>query len=142
MKIYLDNCSFNRPYDDQSQIKIFLESQAKLFIQSEIKKNKIELIWSYILDYENSRNSNLDKMKLISDWKSLASIDVEESQAIIKNSKELMERGLDIYDSLHIACAFEGNSDFFVTTDRKIINKLSFFQELKILNPIEFLNVY
>lgn len=31
MKIYLDNCCYNRPYDDQSQVRIQLETQAKLF---------------------------------------------------------------------------------------------------------------
>ena len=33
MKIYLDNCCFNRPYDDQTQIRISLETQAKLYVQ-------------------------------------------------------------------------------------------------------------
>lgn len=31
MRVYLDNCSFNRPFDDQTQIKISLETEAKLF---------------------------------------------------------------------------------------------------------------
>lgn len=33
VRIYLDNCSYNRPYDNQSQMKIYLETQAKLHIQ-------------------------------------------------------------------------------------------------------------
>jgi len=28
MKVYLDNCSYNRPFDDQGQIRIYLETQA------------------------------------------------------------------------------------------------------------------
>ena len=32
IKVYLDNCAYNRPYDDQSQAKIELETQAKLKI--------------------------------------------------------------------------------------------------------------
>lgn len=32
MRIYLDNCCFNRPYDDQSHLGIRLESDAKLYI--------------------------------------------------------------------------------------------------------------
>jgi len=49
MKIYLDNCCFNRPFDDQSQIRIRLESEAKLKIQDDIMESKIELARSYIL---------------------------------------------------------------------------------------------
>lgn len=36
MLLYLDNCCFNRPYDDQSHTQIFLETQAKLHIQESI----------------------------------------------------------------------------------------------------------
>jgi hypothetical protein len=32
LKLYLDNCCFNRPFDNQSQLKIYLETQAKLAI--------------------------------------------------------------------------------------------------------------
>ena len=53
MRIYLDNCCFNRPYDDQSQFKIRIESEAKLAIQEKVKNGLIELVWSFLLDYEN-----------------------------------------------------------------------------------------
>lgn len=39
MRIYLDNRCYNRPYDDQSQLRISLEAQAKLHIQEMIKDN-------------------------------------------------------------------------------------------------------
>ncbi len=55
MKIYLDNCCFNRPYDDQAQIRISLETQAKLYIQELVKNKKLDLVTSYVLWYENSR---------------------------------------------------------------------------------------
>jgi hypothetical protein len=32
MRIYLDNCAYNRPFDDQSQIRISLEAQASAAI--------------------------------------------------------------------------------------------------------------
>ena len=49
MRIHLDNCCFNRPFDDQSQIRINLEAEAKLKIQSDIQDGIIELVWSYSL---------------------------------------------------------------------------------------------
>jgi len=46
MRVYLDNCCFNRPYDDQGFLSIYLETQAKLSIQDLISKNsKLFLIW-------------------------------------------------------------------------------------------------
>ena len=56
MRIYLDMCCYNRPYDDQDQMSVALESQAKLHIQNEIQAGKYDLIGSYVLDYEVSRN--------------------------------------------------------------------------------------
>jgi len=66
MKIYLDNCCFNRPFDDQSQLRIRLESEAKLKIQEDIRAGIHELVWSYILDYENSRNPFQERARQIS----------------------------------------------------------------------------
>jgi hypothetical protein len=40
IKMYLDNCCFNRPYDDQQQIRIKLETKAKLHIQQQIVEKK------------------------------------------------------------------------------------------------------
>jgi hypothetical protein len=53
LKLYLDNCCFNRPFDNQNQLKVYLETQAKLAIQEKIIAGEYELVWSYILDYEN-----------------------------------------------------------------------------------------
>jgi len=33
MRIYLDNCCYNRPFDDQNQLSVRLETEAKLAIQ-------------------------------------------------------------------------------------------------------------
>ena len=30
MRVYLDNCCYNRPFDDQGQLKVLLETLAKL----------------------------------------------------------------------------------------------------------------
>lgn len=49
MKVYLDNCCFNRPYDDQAQLKIELETKAKLYIQQLIKDHKLDMITSFML---------------------------------------------------------------------------------------------
>jgi len=42
MKIYLDNCTFNRAFDDQSSMRVKLETEAKLFIQERIMLGKFQ----------------------------------------------------------------------------------------------------
>ena len=34
MRVYLDNCCYNRPFDDQTQVKVRMETEAKLLILS------------------------------------------------------------------------------------------------------------
>jgi len=45
--IYLDNCVYNRPFDDLTKIKIALEAEAKRYIQRLIieEKNRISLLF-------------------------------------------------------------------------------------------------
>ena len=56
MKIYLDNCCFNRPYDDQEQLRIELETKAKILVQEAIVHGKLQLVVSYMLEKENNDN--------------------------------------------------------------------------------------
>ncbi len=78
-RIYLDNCCFNRPFDDQSQIRIKLEAEAKLYIQEKIRQNALELVWSYILDLENQANPFEERKNAIQEWKELAIEDISET---------------------------------------------------------------
>ena len=52
MRIYLDNCSYNRPYDDLSYLTVSLEAQAKLFIQEKIRNREYDLVTSEMLTFE------------------------------------------------------------------------------------------
>ena len=56
IKVYLDNCCYNRPFDDQTQFVVHLEAVAKLKIQQDIRCGKIDLATSYILIAENYAN--------------------------------------------------------------------------------------
>lgn len=139
MKIYLDNCCFNRPFDDQSQLRIRLESEAKLKIQEDIRSGIHMLVWSYILDYENSRNPFAERQKQISKWKQYAKVDVEENSALMEIARRILLLGAKKIDSLHIACAISANSDYFLTTDDEIIKKAISIRGIKVTDPIGFI---
>ena len=48
VRVYLDNCCFNRPFDDQRQVRIRLEAEAKLYIQEQIRGSTLELAGSLV----------------------------------------------------------------------------------------------
>ncbi|MBR0287535.1 MAG: hypothetical protein IJQ82_01005, partial [Selenomonadaceae bacterium] len=68
LRIYLDNCCFGRPFDNQTFPRIFIETQATLFIQEKIRAGKIELATSHILHYENSQCQNEIRKESVSDF--------------------------------------------------------------------------
>ena len=105
MRLYLDNCMFNRPFDNQTDFKILLESEAKLKIQEHIRFGLYELVWSYILDYENSKNPFRERREQIGKWKKYANVDIDADDSVIELSKSLNQLGLKNFDALHIACA-------------------------------------
>ena len=139
MKLYLDNCCFNRPFDDQSQIRIRLETEAKLKIQEEIITGRFKLVWSYILDYENERNPFQERKLRIKRWKGHAIEDVEENSKIIKIAKELNQNGFHKMDSLHLACAIIAKCEYFLTTDDQILKRSGLLNDVKINDPIGFI---
>ncbi len=139
IRLYLDNCCFNRPFDDQSQIRIRLETEAKLKIQEEIIAGRFHLIWSYILDYENYKNPYQERKLRISKWKEYAVEDVEEKSIIIEKARELNKKGFHKIDSLHIACAIIAKCEYFLTTDDYILKRASLIDEIKINDPIGFI---
>lgn len=139
MKIYLDNCCFNRPFDDQSQLRIRLESEAKLKIQEEIRSGKFRLAWSYILDYENSKNPFQERKIQIAAWKKYADPDIQESEKLLERANIFNKIGLQKIDSLHIACAIISKCEYFLSTDDTILKRRGEIGEINVVDPIAFI---
>ena len=138
MRIYLDICTFNRPFDDQQQLKIKLETEAKLFIQQGIITGTYDLVWSYILEYENNQNKFVDRRNAIYDWKNISKIHCIENEEIIKYAENLERYNIRTKDALHIACSVYTKSDYLITTDKHLYNLN--FSDIKIINPLTFLD--
>jgi hypothetical protein len=139
MRVYLDNCCFNRPFDDQSQARIRIEAEAKLEIQRRIKEGKIELAWSYMLDYENQANPFEERRDVISRWKMAASVDVGASETIMRQARQIVANGLRSKDALHLACAIATGCDFFLTTDDFVLKRMRGRSEIVVIDPTQFI---
>lgn len=139
MKIYLDNCCFNRPYDDQTQIRISLETQAKLYIQELIKNKKLHLVTSYVLWYENSQNPYETKRAAISEFiqrNTAEYIDIDKADIIKSKAAEIMKTGIKIKDAYHVACAVYSSCDYFLSTDDRLLKYRT--NAIQMFNPIDF----
>jgi len=135
-KLYLDNCCFNRPYDDQTQERIYLESLAKLYIQQLITDGKVDFVWSFILEYENSNNPYNVRKNAIRKFSYRCTRFIEAADEIMVNANKIALTGIKEKDSLHLACALFSQCDYFITTDDRLLKFKS--DKIKMIDPIQF----
>jgi len=141
LRIYLDNCCFNRPYDDQSQLRISLETQAKLHIQGLIVSDQFELTSSYMLDYECSRNPHEMRRTTIRSFLDKNTVvyldEADYKEQVDELAKEITATGVKSADAIHTACAILANCDYLLTTDDRLLKYKS--ERIEIIDPIEFI---
>jgi len=68
----------------------------------------------------------------------LATIRQQVDETIRQRAEQLEQQGIKAIDALHVACAEAVNSDYFITCDKRLINRCQGFA-LKTLNPVDFI---
>jgi len=139
-RVYFDNCAYNRPFDDQSQIKIALETEAKKHIQQLIVEKNIDLVYSYINRLENDDNPFTTRKNSINDFFKNAVFYIDSSHAGVVEEKAaiIMQTGIKPRDALHIACAIESECGYFITTDKPLLRHTP--SDIVVCSPIRFLD--
>ena len=142
LKIYLDNCCYNRPFDDLSQEKIKNEASAKMFIQSLVKYGSLSLVFSYMSlteindsPFESSKKQIMD---FINDYSAFY-VSENKRKEIEKTASDIMSTGVKHKDAIHVACAIISLCDYFITTDKRLLKYKT--DKLKIVNPIDFIEL-
>ena len=140
MKIYLDNCCYNRPFDDQTQERIHLESEAILTILQRGQIGVYTIVGSNILDLEIERMHDIVKRQRVKELYKVAGMHILYTEEIKRRSQEIMAQSkIRTFDSLHIAAAEFAEADVMLTTDDKL-EKMAAKLELhvKVMNPLRF----
>jgi predicted nucleic acid-binding protein len=140
LRVYLDHCAYNRPFDEQSQMIVHLESVAVQFIQELIRNEKIELIWSYINERENQDHPFEEHQATINQWADIATHCPPMNEIPLK-AAEIMKYNVKTLDALHIACAVITRCDYFITTDIPLLKKADKIEGVKVISPIGFVRM-
>ncbi|MDR0853258.1 MAG: PIN domain-containing protein [Clostridiales Family XIII bacterium] len=141
MNIYLDNCCYNRPFDNQSQERIHLESEAVLAI---IKRGRFshDVIWgSTALDIEMGNLKDVVKKEKVAILYEIAKTKIEFSEAVLLRAKDIQSvSSIRSFDALHIAFAESGGLDYFITTDDRLEKACANLSlNVKVLNPLKYI---
>jgi predicted nucleic acid-binding protein len=139
MLIYLDICCFNRPFDDQSQLLIRLQTEAKLFVQDAIRQGAFFLAWSAVIDLENAANPDIERRETIAAWKKLAVVDVDTRPDVEALAENIALLGIKPLDALHVASALAAGATWLLTTDKALLKKMYKDSRLRVCDPIDFI---
>ena len=93
MLLYLDLNCFNRPFDDQTQERIARETTAIFSILQRIIDEVDLLVWSAVLDFENSQHPLVDRRTEIGRWAQRAVIDMAINEQIFTRAQALAQGG-------------------------------------------------
>ena len=141
MRIYLDNCCYNRPYDDQTSVPINLETRAKLVIQEMVRQGIHELVSSETLEYEIDASPYEEQStairKFIQTYASLY-VGAKRYEEVINLAKTIEETGVKYYDARHVASAIIAKCNYFITVDKRLLKYQT--DEIRLVNPIEFIS--
>lgn len=142
MKIYLDVCCINRPFDDQNQNRVRLESEAVLLILNRIQFGEWQWISSEVVEDEIEQTPNLKRRERTHQLLAHAQITHMLTEADVERARTLQKNGFNGIDALHLACAESSKADIFLTTDDKLIKRAAQIAQqlqIEVNNPLHWL---
>ena len=120
MLIYLDMCCLKRPFDDQSQARIRLETEAVLGLLM-AESGDFRFVRSRAMMLENSRNPVAVRAARVAQWLLSGSQAEEDFHALENRTHELMALGFRNFDALHVASAECNGADLMASCDDQLL---------------------
>jgi predicted nucleic acid-binding protein len=138
MLLYLDNSVLNRPFDDQRQARIWLETLSFSLVLSLIESGEAWMTRSLAHQIENGRNPFQLRKAWVERCLSLANTEIHLDEKIELRARSLEHDGLGPMDALHVAFAETGRVDRFLTCDDRLVRRYS--GVMRIQNPLTFIS--
>jgi hypothetical protein len=123
MKLYLDMCCLKRPFDDQTDARVQVETTALEAILQLCRTGRQEMVGSDALRFENSRNPNPQRREFAETLFGLAARDVRHAPTIERRAQDWQNAGVPLLDSLHLASAEQIGADVFCTCDDVLLSR-------------------
>lgn len=145
LKIYFDACCLNRPFDDQTQERIRIETEAIILILNHVRLGDIDMIGSDILNLEIDKTPDPFRKLKLKIFTTYFSKIIRVDEEIAKRAFYLQTNKIKGFDAFHLACAESAHTEIFLTTDDevlKISKRLKKELKIKVKNPVKWLQEY
>lgn len=141
-RIYLDNCVLNRPFDDQSQERIRLETEAIILLLARLERKEWIWLGSQALELEIDKTPDDEQQSRLRHVIEFVSLTIEIGDKELERAGELQKLGFVGFGAVHLACAEIGKADVFLTTDDRLLRlakRLAKRLRVKVENPLDWI---
>ena len=118
-QVYLDVCALSRPFDDQTQARIRLETDAVQLILSNVRQGRLRLIVSAAHTVEMAAIDDVEERNTLEKWlKELGYRPRADLRKARQRAEELARVKIGPADAAHIALAEQAEAAFVTVDDR------------------------
>ena len=121
MRVYLDVSCLNRPFDDQRQTRIRLESEAVTLILDRIDAGEWRLLSSEIVRIEVAAMTDRERRGRVQALFADSDDTIKLTEEVFRRAAKLVKLGFKAADALHVASAECLNADVLLTCDDRLI---------------------
>jgi len=134
-------CSLQRPLDDQTQLRILVETQAILGALALCQSGAVDLIASDAHIFEMEANPEVVRRDYVAQVLDKATQFVPLNDPIANRAQTFVEAGIKPLDALHLASAIEVQADLFCTCDDRFLKKAQVLDTspTKVVSPLELI---
>jgi hypothetical protein len=105
MKIYMDVCCLNRPFDDQRQPRVRMEADAVTLIFEQIDARRWQQVSSQAAEIEIRAIPDPERRRRVAALLPTRKNRIRLNQAMFDRAETLVHDGLPPVDALHLAAA-------------------------------------
>ena len=138
MKLYLDMCVWKRPFDDQSDDRIWIESHAVKRILDLAHTGEARIFVSMALMLENERNPKAWRKHRVAALMASFGRPAPLTAVILARAFAIRKKGFSDMDALHLSFAENLKATCFVTCDDAILGRKGAVK-ITIINPVDLL---
>jgi predicted nucleic acid-binding protein len=141
MRIYLDVCCLNRPFDDQRQPRIRMESEAITLVLGQVDAGDWRQVSSQVAEMEIQAIADVERRRRVEALLPSRRDRVRLSAAMFDRARTLLRHGLQPADALHVAAAEASRADVFLTCDDRLLRRgrrMGALVKLRIANPVRW----
>ncbi len=138
-RLYLDVCTLCRPFDDQTAMRIRLETDAYHLILQALQNRSFGLVVSPVHYQEvNASDNPQEKHEILSLLKRLGTEARCDVTKVRNRAEDLHSKSFGVADAAHVAFS-EATADYFISCDDRLLKKCrKIAPQVNPRNPVEF----